>query len=622
VQPPVGWQIGDARPVYFGPSDAPLFGWLHASPATVPAGLGLVICNPFGNEAICAHRTIRHLAQRAARQGIPTLRFDYAGSGDSAGNDFEPDRLRAWLASITAAADELRKSAGVTRLCLLGMRLGVPLATLAAARRTDIAALIAIAPVVKGKGYVRELRMLQRATDGKRNITQNEDAGTLDSAGFTLTAQTQAALSEIDLTRLAAPPTTRVLILDRAELPSGEGWEQHLRNGGAQVERLNLEGYTEMMLDSHESIVPEKILAEATRWLGALREEYPAAAADNVESRRPESVGPDAQALANNRAPNMVVPSPAAIDPVEGRNTAVAVAETAVTFGNGSSLFGIVSAPTPRPGETVAKRRGIILINSGAIHHVGPNRMYVGLARRLARLGHVVLRMDIGGLGDSLAPAGAVENIVYPKHAATDVEAAIRYLRSEWNVQDVRATGLCSGAYHAFKAAAVRLPLNGVVLINPLTFFWQEGMSLKYPEHRVAADIMRYRTNVLRPAAWAKLLSGRVDLWESSQVLLRRASVLALTPMRNVARRFGASLRNDLPSELKSIVGAGIGLHFVFAGQDPGVELLRDQGGAIARRLRANGTLHVETIDGADHTFTDRELRTSLATLLQRALSD
>jgi dienelactone hydrolase len=611
VQPPVGRKIGGALPIYFGPSDAPLFGWLHASPANASIGLGLVICNPLGNEAICAHRTIRHLAERAARQGIPTLRFDYAGTGDSAGNDFEPDRLRAWLASITAAADELRKSAGVTRLCLLGIRLGVPLAALAAARRTDIAALIAIAPVVKGKSYVRELRMLQRATDGKRNIARNEDGGTLESAGFTLTAQTQAALSEIDLTRLATPPATRVLILDRAELPSGEGWEHHLHNGGARVERLNVEGYTEMMLDSHESIVPEKILAEETRWLDALREEYPATAADKVESPRRET-----------RAPNMILPSPAAIDPVEGQNTAVAIAETAVTFGNGSSLFGVVSAPAPRPGETVAKRRGVILINSGANHHIGPNRMYVGLARRLARLGHVVLRMDLAGLGDSPTPAGATENIVYPKHAAENVEAAIRYLRSdEWNVQDVRATGLCSGAYHAFKAAAARLPLDGVVLINPLTFFWHEGMSLKYPQHRVAADIMRYRTNILRPAAWAKVLSGRVDLWESSQVLFRRASGVVLTPIRNVARTFGIPLPNDLPSQLKSIVGGGIRLHFLFAGQDPGVELLRDQGGAIARRLRANGTLQVETIDGADHTFTDRERRTSLANLLERAVS-
>jgi hypothetical protein len=102
--------------------------------------------------------------------------------------------------------------------------------------------------------------------------------------------------------------------------------------------------------------------------------------------------------------------------------------------------------------------------------------------------------------------------------------------------------------------------------------------------------------------------------------LLRRATILALTPMRNVARSIGAPLRNDLPSELQSIVRAKIELQFVFAGQDPGVELLRDQGGAIARRLRAEGTLRIESIDGADHTFTDRALRASLVTVLERAL--
>src|SRR6202030_2720197 len=111
------------------------------------------------------------------------------------------------------AVDELRESTGVTRVCLLGMRLGVALASLVAARRTDIAALVAISPVVKGKGYVRELRMLQRATEAQRNVTRSDDTGTLETAGFTLTAQTQAALSEIDLMRLATPPAARVLIL-------------------------------------------------------------------------------------------------------------------------------------------------------------------------------------------------------------------------------------------------------------------------------------------------------------------------------------------------------------------------------------------------------------------------
>jgi alpha-beta hydrolase superfamily lysophospholipase len=607
-------RVGGAYPMYFGQDDAPLFGWLHPPAAATPAELGLVICNPFGNEAICTHRSMRHLAEHAASEGIPTIRFDYAGAGDSAGHDFEPDRVSAWVASIGAAADELRESAGVTRICLLGIRLGAALAVLAAAKRADIAALIAVAPVVKGKSYVRELRMLQRATEAKRNITRGDDADTVETAGFALTAPTQAALSEIDLIRLTATPAARVLILDRAELPGGERWEEHLRDSGARVERLSVAGFTEMMLDSHESVVPRQILSEAIRWLGALRDEKSTGAAGNAE---PPSYPSHS---ARTRAPGILLPPPAAIDPVLGENPPLAVRESAVTFGSRSTLFAIVAAPAENMGALVAKRRGIILLNSGAIHHIGPNRLYVGLARRLAHLGHVVLRMDIGGIGDSPTPVGAEENAVYPGHAVADVAAAVQYLREEWNIQDVRAAGLCSGAYHAFKAAAARLPLSGIVLINPLTFFWKEGMSLKYPEHRVAADIMRYRTNVLRPAAWVKLLSGRVDLWESSQILLRRATILALTPLRNVARSIGAPLRNDLPSELQSIVRAKIELQFVFAGQDPGVELLRDQGGAIARRLRAEGTLRIESIDGADHTFTDRALRASLVTVLERAL--
>src|SRR5207245_1595647 len=76
------------------------------------APLGLVLCNPFGYEAICAHRTLRHFAEAAADAGIPALRFDYDGTGDSVGEDLEPDRLSAWIASVHRAAETLRREAG------------------------------------------------------------------------------------------------------------------------------------------------------------------------------------------------------------------------------------------------------------------------------------------------------------------------------------------------------------------------------------------------------------------------------------------------------------------------------------------------------------------------------
>src|SRR5262249_2906238 len=138
------------------------------------------------------------------------------------------------------------------------------------------------------------------------------------------------------------------------------------------------------------------------------------------------------------------------------------IKESAVRFGGSPELFGIVSAPVSHTTQTNAGRKAILLLNAGAVHHAGPNRMYVDLARRWAQLGHVVLRMDIAGIGDSTSRAGKAENVVYPPEALQDISSAIDYLRREWQAAEFHAIGLCSGAYHSFKAAAAGLPLAGI----------------------------------------------------------------------------------------------------------------------------------------------------------------
>src|ERR1700744_4036696 len=84
------------EPLYFQSGKRKLFGWLQRPAGGSHPEVGVVICNPFAYEALCAHRSVRSFAQTAVDLGMATLRFDYSGTGDSA--DLEPgsNQLGAW----------------------------------------------------------------------------------------------------------------------------------------------------------------------------------------------------------------------------------------------------------------------------------------------------------------------------------------------------------------------------------------------------------------------------------------------------------------------------------------------------------------------------------------------
>ncbi len=50
-----------------------------------------MLCQPLGIESICVYYSYRLLAER----GLAVLRFDYDGTGDSTGQETDPDRVRA-----------------------------------------------------------------------------------------------------------------------------------------------------------------------------------------------------------------------------------------------------------------------------------------------------------------------------------------------------------------------------------------------------------------------------------------------------------------------------------------------------------------------------------------------
>ena len=108
---------------FFQAHDRSLLAAVHLSSRLHARSAAVLLCNPFGEEAARAHRAYRVLARKLEGAGYAAMRFDYAGTGDSSGEiaDFGVD---AWVEDIEAAAEVLRQESGVTRIVLVGLRLG------------------------------------------------------------------------------------------------------------------------------------------------------------------------------------------------------------------------------------------------------------------------------------------------------------------------------------------------------------------------------------------------------------------------------------------------------------------------------------------------------------------
>ncbi len=65
-------------------------------------------------------------------------------------------------------------------------------------------------------------------------------------------------------------------------------------------------------------------------------------------------------------------------------------------------------------------------------------------------------------------------------------------------------------------------------------------------------------------------------------------------------------LHDDLGNDLDTLARRDIAMRFIFAADDPGQGLLREQGGSVVTRLLATGRIGIQVIAGADHTFTMR----------------
>jgi alpha-beta hydrolase superfamily lysophospholipase len=607
VQSQSGAAAPSAEALYFDSGGHRLFGWHHRPSAGAMADVGLVVCKPFGYEALCAHRSVRAFAEAAAQLGMPTLRFDYAGTGDSSEIESQADQVAIWTEDIIAAVAELKRRSSVKRVYLLGIRLGALLAPLAVSRCKGVDGLILIAPIVSGRRYLRELRTTRlaasigsEAVELPKSATTDgaaAGAGAMEVSGFVLSAATLASIAQIDLKALGALPVANTLVIDGSQLPVARAWVEDLSRLGAPPTHLFLPGLVEMLMTAPQfASVPQTMIAAMRGWLTPLLEG--SRIASGRDNGRPVEF-------------STVLPIEVMNLPFEGPRDH-ALTERPIFLPSPAVVFGIVTEPAP--GE---KPRGaVILVNAGADYHIGPSGIYVELARHWARHGYIVLRMDLAGLGDSGTLSGQADNEVFPPEALSDIRAAVDHLRTRYGIQDVALGGLCSGAYHALRAAVASISVNPILMINPETFYWDDSMSIHDVQLVELVGKTGHRNQVFSAAGLKRLLSGRVDIHYILGVYARRGLLSIESNFRELARRLHIRLRNDLGWELERIAARQVRMVFVFSRGERGIALLKLQSGISLNRLGKCLRMHI--IDGADHVFSKTDSRMAL----QQILSD
>lgn len=563
-------------PLYFRTERDPLFGWYHAPKERDSETTGMVICSPIGYEYISGHRAIRHLADRFAHDGIPTIRFDYQGTGDSAGTDEEPDRLSAWLESTRAAIRTLKEVSGCTRVGLIGVRIGSIMASLIA-EESDLACLILWAPCVMGRHYIREMQLLEQRDESD---STDRDRG-IESAGFVLTDQTVKDLLKIKLTTLT-PQKTNILIVARDDLKDNFKLREHWQSQGLDVDYTRMSGYIDFLSAPHKTVIPVSTIRNISRWIKE-NSTHSHSACCTLATRSTETTYTD----------NITLKSPAAIR------------ERIIRFGENNALFGIISEPINSNLSDI--RPTIILLNSGAVHHVGTNRFYVMLARHLAQNNFTTLRMDIAGLGDSFIDEIEQENALYGLGISNNVDSAMTHLKEGEGKKSFVVAGLCFGSYASFHTAlkSSHCEIAECIIINPLTFYWKEGMSLD--DQGLAKDLSlfkSYQRSMLKTDKWLKLIRGEVDMkgFIRSAMASINSKLQSKHPSLSHDKTEGIG-DQDLSTDLEKIVASDIHISFIIADRDPGYELLMIHAKKQVNRLIKQGQLSIDIIKNASHTF-------------------
>ena len=261
--------------------------------------------------------------------------------------------------------------------------------------------------------------------------------------------------------------------------------------------------------------------------------------------------------------------------------------ETVLSFNSAdATLIGVLALP---PDDVPRAATGLIIVVGGPQYRAGSHRQFVLLARSLAAAGHPVLRFDYRGMGDSTGEALGFLG------ASADIGAALDGLQTaQPTVKRWVLWGLCDGASAALLYLHQRPDARvvGLCLLNP----WARSTSSLAKTHLKH----HYGQRLREKEFWLKLLRGGIARKALTELLGNLSAAWRAPPKQAGSfqdRMADAWLR--FPGKILLILSGSdyTAKEFVdYASSNSGWD------GAFTRA----GVTRID-IDGADHTFSNRE---------------
>lgn len=275
------------------------------------------------------------------------------------------------------------------------------------------------------------------------------------------------------------------------------------------------------------------------------------------------------------------------------KHSAQPMNEKAVIFGATQSLIGVVTEPQ----NATSPKTAVLLLNAGILHRVGPNRLYVQIARTLARSGLLAMRFDFSGLGDS---GVRQDNLQFERAAVSETVEAMDLLRDTYGVESFLLIGLCSGADLAFRTAAVDERVRGLGLID---FYYQPTLGYY---------LRCYRGKLLKGMSWRRLIGGRSSFLEQLRGTLGR-----FTRVKKVNQIRTIPEKTDAIDTLRALAARDADVFFVFSARGPAHYHYQRSFEKPSKSLFAESRLRAQVVDETDHVFTPLASQETLVSSMQ-----